>query len=114
MNPNPKDLPIACRLSDWALGRRKATLRDEFWPLVRFVEELPDGYAFHLALDEKAIVSLAPWIAAERECCPFLRFEIVAEPDSGPVTLRLTGPPGTRDFLKNLLLEATPPSPEEQ
>ena len=114
MNPNPKNLPIACGLSDWGLGRRKAALQAEFWPLVRSVEELAEGYAFRIAVNERAIASLAPWIAAERQCCPFLRFEIVLEPDSGPVTLRLTGPPGTREFLKSILLENAPSLSEER
>jgi hypothetical protein len=39
-------------------------------------------------------------IAAERECCPFLTFEFVAQPSMGPLIVRVTGPSGTKDFLK--------------
>jgi hypothetical protein len=41
-------------------------------------------------------------MVAERECCPFLTFELVAHPNLGPVNLRVTGPPGAKDFLKTV------------
>ena len=42
-------------------------------------------------------------IMAERECCHFLTFEFVAQPGMGPVIVRVTGPAGTKDFLKTVL-----------
>ena len=39
-------------------------------------------------------------IVAERECCPFLTFELTAQPNMGPVSVRVTGPAGTKEFLK--------------
>jgi len=41
-------------------------------------------------------------IDAERRCCPFLRFQVVAEAGNGPVWLEVTGPVGTRQFLERL------------
>jgi len=41
-------------------------------------------------------------VAAERRCCEFLRFQITVEPGGGAVTLDLTGPPGTREFVAAL------------
>src|SRR5438270_4221682 len=41
-------------------------------------------------------------IMAERECCHFLTFEFVAQPGMGPVIVRVTGPAGTKDFLKTV------------
>jgi hypothetical protein len=40
---------------------------------------------------------------AERECCPFLAFALIAEPNKGPVIVRVTGPTGTKEFLRTLL-----------
>jgi hypothetical protein len=48
-------------------------------------------------------------IVAERECCPFLTFEFVAQAGMGPGIVRLTGPAGTKDFLKTVLLSAGAP-----
>ena len=49
------------------------------------------------------LASIARAVDAERHCCRFLRFTITVEPDEGPVTLDLTGPPGTREFVVALL-----------
>ena len=37
-------------------------------------------------------------IAAERERRPFLTFELIAEPNMGPLALRMTGPAGAKEF----------------
>ena len=65
-------------------------------------EELPNGYAFRVPGDRKWVAIIAETIAAERECCPFLTFEFVAQPSMGPVIVRVTGPAGTKDFLKTV------------
>jgi hypothetical protein len=49
---------------------------------------------------------IAKMIAAERECCPFLTFELVAQPNMGSVIVRVTGPAGAKDFLRTVLCEA--------
>jgi len=36
----------------------------------------------------------------ERRCCPFMTFEVVVAPSSGPIWLRMTGPEGTREVLR--------------
>lgn len=59
--------------------------------------EIGDGYEYRF--DAAELPELARFIALERRCCPFLRFELeMAPPDHSP-TLRLTGPEGTRAFL---------------
>jgi hypothetical protein len=42
-------------------------------------------------------------VAAERACCPFLRFELALEPEEGPIRLRITGPADTKGFLASEL-----------
>ena len=37
-----------------------------------------------------------------RLCCPFMRFRLTIEPGNGPALLELTGPEGTKDFLRAL------------
>ena len=94
---------MACSLSDLELHEREATLLAQFRSAVIETEELPDGYAFRVPGDRKWIVIMAKMIVAERECCPFLTFEFVAQPSMGPVIIRVTGPAGTKDFLKTVL-----------
>ena len=96
------EVPIACCLTSAELRERAATLLAQFRSAVIKIEELPDGYAFRVPGDRKWVAIISKMIAAERECCPFLTFELVAQPGMGPVTVRVTGPAGTKDFLKTV------------
>ncbi len=64
---------------------------------VRERRTLPDGYAFRF--DAAAFDDVARWVALERRCCPFLDFAIELAHDGGPLWVRLSGPPGTRELL---------------
>ncbi len=103
MKHGSDDMPIACCLTSAELREREATLLAQFRSAVIETEELIDGYAFRLPGDGKTIALVADVIAAERQCCPFLTFELVAQPNMGPVIVRVTGPAGAKDFLKTVL-----------
>jgi len=62
--------------------------------------ELEDGIAFRLPGQQEWLTLLAELMIAERECCPFLRFQLTAEPQIGEITLQITGPAGTKEFVK--------------
>jgi len=96
------DHPIACSLSGAELRVRLATLLAQFKSCVIATIEIPDGYAFHLAGDKRSIAAVAELIAAERECCPFLTFELIAEPNMGPVIVHVTGFPGAKELLRTM------------
>ncbi len=104
MKHGSDDLPIACCLTSPELRERAATLLAQFSSAVIEIEELRDGYAFRVPGDGKWIAILAKMIVAERECCPFLTFEFVAQPGMGPVIVRVTGPAGAKDFLKTVFV----------
>ena len=95
--------PIACSLTTTELRDRKARLLAQFNALIVETEELQDGYAFRLPGDGQWIRLIAELLVAERECCPFLTFEVVALPNKGPVTVRVTGPAGTKEFLRTII-----------
>ena len=96
-------LPVACGLTDSEFRKREATLLAQFKSAVIATEELPDGYAFRVPGDKKGMALVCELILAERECCPFLTFELAAQSNMGPVIVRVTGPAGTKDFLKAIL-----------
>ena len=100
---NLDKLPMACSLTSAELGEREAILLAQFRTATIKAEELQDGYAFHIPGDGERIRQLAELIVAERECCPFLVFEVSALPNLGPVTVRVSGPAGTKEFLSSLL-----------
>jgi hypothetical protein len=93
-------VPVACTLSDAELCEREVRILARFKSAVIATEELPDGYAFRMPGDDKWIAAVAELIAAERQCCRFLTFELTVAPNTGPVILRVTGPAGTKDFLR--------------
>jgi hypothetical protein len=103
MKHGSDDMRMACCLTSAELRERETTLLAQFRSAVIETEELPDGYAFRVPGDAKWIAIIAEIIVAERECCPFLAFELVAQPSMGPVIVRVTGPAGTKDFVKTVL-----------
>src|SRR5438105_3408888 len=98
------DVPVACRLSDAELRQHEATLLAQFKSALVTTEQLADGYILRIPGDKKWLAVVSDLILAERECCPFLKFELIAEPNLGPLTLRVTGPDGTKEFLKSIFL----------
>jgi len=103
MKHGSDDMPVACCLTSAELREREATILAHFRSAVIETEELPNGFAFRVPGDRKSVALTAEMIAAEKECCSFLTFEFVAEPSMGPVIVRVTGPPGTKDFLRTVL-----------
>ena len=99
----PDEIPVACCLSDEELRKREATLLAQFKAALIGSEELNDGYVFRVPGDKRWIALVAELIVAERECCPFLKFEVSMEPGTGPVSVRMTGPAATEEFLRSIL-----------
>jgi hypothetical protein len=106
MKHGSDDIPVACCLSSAELREREATLLAQFRSAVIETEELRDGYAFRVPGDGKWIGLIAELIVAERECCPFLAFEVAALPNMGPLIVRVTGPAGAKEFLRTVLCKA--------
>ena len=97
------DLPIVCTLTPVALRARREGLLAALLRQSTGHELLPEGPRLRFAPSAETVASIARAVDAERHCCRFLRFTIIVEPDEGPVTLDLTGPPGTREFVVALV-----------
>ena len=93
------DLPIACTLSPEALKPRREHLLAALLQRSTERTELPDGLRLRFAADAQVLAEIARTVDAERMCCRFLSFTITVSPDGGSITLDLTGPAGTREFL---------------
>lgn len=95
--------PLAC-VSDAVPSEERASHLELTRRLVgaaRERVEVEGGFGFRFGPADLADV--AAFVRNERRCCPFLRFRIEQEPDEGPVWLQVTGPDGTRDFLRDQL-----------
>ena len=100
-----KRLPIACELSDRGQRSRREEISRELFSGCKDVRELEDGYEFVFPGAQEWIEGLARFVAEERECCRFFAFELLFEPDLGPVSLRMRGPAGTKEFLAEQFTE---------
>lgn len=97
--------PIACKLTDPEFRERREGILTEVKNGVAEMKELEDGYAYRFPSDSEWLTTLSKLIAVERECCPFLQFQLRLEPADGPIWLELTGPHGTKDFLNSIFGE---------
>lgn len=94
------DLPIACSLGGAELAARRSQLRSSVLADAIAADRLPDGYRWRFLDGADLFARLGAVIDAERHCCRFLRFALAADPGLGSVTMDITGPPGTADFLE--------------
>ncbi|HVQ36781.1 MAG TPA: hypothetical protein VMS31_04585 [Pyrinomonadaceae bacterium] len=95
-------LPIACILSDAELRQRRETILQKVRGAASAVQELESGYAYQFPASGVKIAELAHLIETERQCCPFLKFQLTIEPGEGPMQLEITGPAGTKEFLSQV------------
>jgi len=68
--------------------------------LKKSTRELPDGYELEFPADNKTCQLLTEWAFQERLCCPFFDIDLRFDREDGPLWLRLTGRPGTKEFIK--------------
>ena len=97
------DSPVACSLDPESLKTRRAGLLASLVQRSSERLELPDGLRLHFTPDSQILGHIAEVVNAERLCCRFLRFTVVVAPDEGAITLDLTGPAGTREFIGAIL-----------
>jgi hypothetical protein len=97
------ELPIACTLSPEDLRQRRAELLPGLLARAVGRETLAAGMQFQFEPSSETLAEIMRVIDAERQCCRFLQFELSVTPDLGPMVLTLSGPPGTLDFLSELV-----------
>jgi hypothetical protein len=95
--------PFACNavaLSPEARKRHFEEVGPALLKLRKTTRELPDGYEFEFPADKATYHLLTEWVVEERSCCPFLDIDLRFSREGGPLWLRLTGRPGTKEFIK--------------
>lgn len=101
-----QELPIACTLS----AEELRTGRDGLLPgLIATASECHlagDALSLRFEAQGGVLQRVADVIERERQCCAFLRFELVVPPVGGPIRVEVSGPPGTAELLTALLREA--------
>jgi hypothetical protein len=101
-----KELPIACTLTPHEIAVRASTLLPGLLSRAREFQDRDDGVRLRFDATSETLQQITVVIDAERQCCRFLQFQLTVEPDGGPLWLDVSGPPGTKDFLAGLRLDA--------
>jgi hypothetical protein len=99
MNP---DYPLVCNMDVFTSYQREFHIQTttELVQAVQKVQEVENGYEFTFPNETQLISRIAEFISNERLCCPFLKFTLNIVSNRGPVSLSLTGPLGTQEFLR--------------
>lgn len=108
LNLDSAQLPIACELPAQELAARREGALAELRQRALQLTTIAEGVRLVLPGDRATLDAVAQVVAAERECCRFLRFRLELAPGLGNLTLEVDGPSGTSDFLAGLGL---PPEP---
>jgi len=96
------DQPIACDLTaieDNEREQHKVNSEELFTSIEEWLE-LFDGYAFRVPTETEMIEKAGAFMARERQCCPFFKFNLEVTPDGGAVWLKLRGNEELKQYIK--------------
>lgn len=95
-------IPLACNMGVFTPAQREAHILSttELIRRIEVIQDIESGYLFTFPNETELIAKLAEFISNERLCCPFLKFTLSVSQDNEPISLALTGPLGTQEFLR--------------
>src|SRR5258706_16291545 len=104
VNAETQSRPNVCNMVVFTAIERENHIqtKTQLFQSVQDIYEIENGYEFTFSNpDGSAILTrMAEFISNERLCCPFLKFMVTIETDPQPISLILTGPEGTQEFLR--------------
>ena|ERR1043165_6455132 len=92
------DLPIVCTLAEAELQERRKTTLSSIREYVLNTIPTRDGYSYHFNPTSDVLPELAKLVELERQCCQFLTFKIVVEPQQ-PICMEISGPPEAKPLI---------------
>ena len=96
--------PLVCKLTTPELHERKKTVLKQMKEAMLEQEEVSDGIKLKFNGSDQILDLLTSFIKTERLCCDFFTLGLIVEDaETGFAWLTLTGPEGTRQFIKNEL-----------
>src|SRR5215207_4771376 len=93
---------LVCNMGVFSPNQRESHTRTttDLIQAVQSVRGVENGYELTFPNETKFISKIAEFISNERLCCPFLKFTLNIISDHEPLSLALTGPIGTQEFLR--------------
>ncbi len=92
---------LTCKLTTPELQQRKNTVIAELKSQVLEKIETDLGFKYKFEGSDKMLDQLNSFIKTERLCCEFFVFNLTASSDTKFAWLELSGPEGTKDFIKH-------------
>lgn len=101
-----RDTEIACNLDvfDAEQRARHSSNAETLLTGARAVVETAAGYAFRLPADAATLQQAAAFVAAERRCCPFFRFDLTVRGGEDAAWLELGGSAEVKAYMRQELL----------
>jgi len=99
--------PLVCNMNVFTPTERENHIQNtvQLYKTVKEILEVENGYEFIFPSNTE-LIRLTEFISYEKLCCPFLEFTLKIQPDQKPISLTLTGPIGTQEFLQEEFSEA--------
>ena len=110
MKTPAQNTPLVCNMDVFTPAEHEDHIRTttQLFQNVQAIHEAENGFEFMFPNANKSenISQLAEFIFNERRCCPFLEFTLKIASNDAPISLLLTGPEGTQEFLRAEFNEA--------
>lgn len=110
MKSTSQDTPLVCNMDVFTPAKREHHIQtiSQLFQKVQDIHEVENGFEFMFPNPNgsEIITRLAQFISNERLCCPFLEFTLKIASNDEPISLLLTGPEGTQEFLRAGFSEA--------
>jgi hypothetical protein len=102
MNSNISDTSLVCNMTVFTASERANHIQSttQLYQAVQRINKVENGYEFIFPNEPEMITSLGKFISNERRCCPFLESALKIPSGNVPISLLLTGPEGTQEFLR--------------
>jgi len=92
---------LSCKLTTPELRQRKETVIAELKNQLLEKMETEKGFKYKFNGSDKMLDLLNSFIKTERLCCSFFVFNLTVSSDDSFAWLELSGPEGTKDFIKH-------------
>jgi hypothetical protein len=101
MKTTIEETKLSCKLTTPELQQRKRTVVAELKSHLLDKSETERGFKYKFDGTDQMLDLLNNFIKTERLCCDFFVFNLSASNEKDFVWLELSGPEGTKDFIKH-------------
>ena len=99
---NPEETDF-CNLPSAEQRKIQGSLYKKFALLVTERKEIANGFAYKFSSEKTKLSELEQFIKNERECCPYMSFEIDSQPNSKDIWVEVTNPKGEMEYFETFL-----------